>query len=135
MMVKIGGGVRDTPVLLHWVPVDFVSTCIVSLTRQYDKERRGEEGKKRKRGRREGRRGGLYLFRFSKSTQSIFNIVAEGPLLRDVIEILVSKMKQNDKYKGTKFEALSPAQWISKVEAKITHEFPSLYLFGRRIGR
>jgi hypothetical protein len=51
-MEKIGGAVRDTAVLLHWVPVDFVATSIVSLTKKYAmRNRRGREEIEAERGR------------------------------------------------------------------------------------
>jgi hypothetical protein len=64
----------------------------------------------------------------SASIQKVFNIVSEGPFLRDVIDVLAETIKRVNKNEEIKFEALSPGQWSSKVEAKITHEFPKLYL-------
>jgi len=97
-MAIVGGGVRDSSVLLHWVPVDFVSKSIVAVTKS------------------------------TPSNQMVFNIVAEGPLLREVIDVMVEEIKnKKSEEKEIKFEALSPGQWVSKVEAKITHEFPTLY--------
>jgi hypothetical protein len=54
-MVKVGGGVRETPVLLHWVPVDFVSKCIVCLTRRYGWREEGSKGREKERKGREER--------------------------------------------------------------------------------
>jgi hypothetical protein len=55
----------------------------------------------------------------------VFNIVSEGPPLRQVIATLSEKKIR----KGEKpLASLSPAQWIAKLDTTITAEHSSLYL-------